>query len=313
MTFRRFLVGLLMPMLSVSVGLATASPAKATSTPGYLTLSFGRMQWVTTDKYCNALPNTVEMSQVVQEFQNRGLIGTGSVVGSRTAESTFTCWSGYTKHPSWEALQNLQNADGWHFFSGGLKYRNMTLLSPSEQWNESCGSLLAFTDHGLVGAEGLFAYPNNKWTSTIQSDVVSTCFDYGRTYAGGRNYRDKTVAPWFQRTVSVNGGKCNNSSLPCYNLTSTPRRYRSPSSLAALANVGTDQWVVIQTYRFVVGSSSGKNFSWDCTSPDWRNHWSNNAELYCWSDYLTVLDAIPPGVVVTDPATVAAAWGRSPG
>lgn len=301
--------------LALVIGFAPllATSAHAATTPGYLTLSFGRMQWVTTDKYCNALPNTVDMAQVAQEFQGRGLIGTGSVIVSRTAEDAYTCWGQYTKHPSWSQLQGLQNNYGWRFFSGGLRYRNMTTLSASEQSSESCGSLQTFTDHGLVGAEGLFAYPNNKWTSAIQADVVSKCFDYGRTYQGGRNFRNSMAAPWFQRTVSVNGGKCNNTALPCYNLTTTPRRYRSPSDLASLMNVANDQWVVIQMYRFVVGSFTGKTFSWDCTSTDWRNHWTSNAELYCWDDYLYALDRIPAGVVPTDPASVAAAWGRSPG
>jgi hypothetical protein len=312
MTGRR-LVRIPVAVVTIGLMIQAGGPAVAASTPGYLTLSFGRMQWVTTDGSCNALPDTVDMSQVAQEFQQRGLIGTGSVIGSRTAESAFTCWGGYTKHPSWATLQDLQNTYGWRFFSGGLRYRNMTLLSSTEQRNESCGSLPAFTNHGLVGAEGLFAYPNNKWTSTIQANVVSTCFDYGRTYSAGRNDRSKMVAPWFQRTISINGGKCNNSSLPCYSLTTTSRRYRAPLSLASLVNVASDQWVVIQGYRFVVGSYASKNFSWDCTSADWKNHWTSNAELYCWSDYLTVLDAIPAGVVVTDPAMVAAAWGRSPG
>jgi hypothetical protein len=34
--------------------------------------------------------------------------------------------------------------------------------------------------------------------------------------------------------------------------------------------------------------------------------------VYCYNDFLAVLDAVPDAVVVTDPATVATAWGRVP-
>jgi hypothetical protein len=33
--------------------------------------------------------------------------------------------------------------------------------------------------------------------------------------------------------------------------------------------------------------------------------------MYCWNDYQRVLNAIPAGAIVTDPATVARAWGSN--
>jgi hypothetical protein len=33
--------------------------------------------------------------------------------------------------------------------------------------------------------------------------------------------------------------------------------------------------------------------------------------MYCYSDFLRILDTVPAGVTVTDPATVATAWGRT--
>jgi hypothetical protein len=189
----------------------------------------------------------------------------------------------------------------------------MTLLSQEEQWQESCGSLAAFEQHGHTRAWGLFGYPNNKWTTDIQRNVVSTCFAYGRKYSWAWNRRDRMVEPWFQQTFSIGGGRCNNSALPCSTLASTTHRYEPPTSIANLFNVGTDRWAVVQMYRFVTGASSTKYASWDCTSANWWNHWTMKPELYCWDDFVYALDHIPDGVTVTDPATVATAWGRSPG
>jgi hypothetical protein len=32
--------------------------------------------------------------------------------------------------------------------------------------------------------------------------------------------------------------------------------------------------------------------------------------MYCLNDFMPIIDAIKPGIIVTDPATVATAWGR---
>ena len=68
------------------------------------------------------------------------------------------------------------------------------------------------------------------------------------------------------------------------------------------------------SHRSVTGSFSGTHSSWDCTSPDWRQHWVSRNELYCYSDFLQVMDAaqaaVASGAVVTDPHSVALAWGR---
>jgi hypothetical protein len=63
-------------------------------------------------------------------------------------------------------------------------------------------------------------------------------------------------------------------------------------------------------YRFVTGSHTSSTFDWDCTNADPNLHWVSNAELYCYDDFLWALQQIPDDVVVTDPATVAQAWGR---
>lgn len=281
-------------------------------TPGYVTLLFGRALWVQTDLDCQPKPGTVDLQGVADALQARGLSASGNVVVSRTNESTRRCWSKYTLHPSWQDLARLRDDYGWSFVSGGAKYRNITTLSPQEQFAESCGSLDAFLAHGHTRASGLFAYPNNKTTTQIQTDVVSNCFSFGRTYGSGVT-QSPPQAPYFQSTHSVNGGKCHDASLPCYTMAvRNDRRYTSPETLISKAAVNPGQWATLQWYRMVTGTvQDGSNFQWDCRSSDWRQHWTSDPETYCFEDFLAVVDALPSDVVVTDPLTVAQAWGRA--
>jgi hypothetical protein len=187
----------------------------------------------------------------------------------------------------------------------------MTTMSSSQQLTESCGSLPALEAHGHPRGWGLFGYGNDKYTAAIQSNVVSTCFSYARTYVTATgptmNVRSQVVAPWFQVTESVDGGPCNDPSLSCY---SGGKRYDSPALLGSRMQPGADQWSLVQAYRFVTGARQGSGSSWDCGGTDWRQHWTSRVELYCWGDYLAALDMIGSGTTVTDPATVAVAWGR---
>ena len=284
-----------------------AAPAE----PAYLTLLFGRTQWVGTLN-CNPLAGAVDLGQVAVELQGRGLTATGNVVVDRTRESGFYCQQGYALHPSWAQLADLRDTYGWTFISAGATYATMTELSPAEQFEESCGSLDAFDAHGHHRAWGLFAYPGNAYTTQMQADVVSTCFAYGRQYGGRVNVRSTMQPPWFQKTNSVNGGACNDSNQSCYSMSwvGVNRRYVPPDVLMQRAVPGSGEWGSIQFYRLVQGSRLSGGQRWDCTASLSTRHWTNKAELYCWNDFLAFLDGIPAGTVVTDPATVAEAWGR---
>jgi hypothetical protein len=70
---------------------------------------------------------------------------------------------------------------------------------------------------------------------------------------------------------------------------------------------------VLSTYKLLTGAKLSGNRRWDCTSGDARKHWTSEVESYCLKDLLAAVDAIKPGSVVTDPASVAEAWGRVPG
>jgi len=55
----------------------------------------------------------------------------------------------------------------------------------------------------------------------------------------------------------------------------------------------------LQSYLFVSGSQPGQ---WDCRSQDWQDHWTDEAERYCWNDYLSIVENLPTDMAVTDPS-----------
>ena len=88
--------------------------------------------------------------------------------------------------------------------------------------------------------------------------------------------------------------------------------YTSPTMLEALVNTACDEWTSLQFYRFLVGAGTDGTLSWDCTSPNWQDHWTSQGEAYCYNDFLAVMAAIPANVETVSPATVATAWNVNP-
>jgi hypothetical protein len=218
-------------------------------------------------------------------------------------------------YADWADLKALSGAYGWKVVSAGLTYGNITQMNPTQQTSESCGSLPSFTAEGL-SANGLFAYPDNQYNTTVQSQVVSTCFYYGRTYEGGVNKESTMSAAGFQASTSITGGACEKVGAPCYTTITSQKgkHYTSPVTLEArVAGEGDNQWIDLQFYKLVSGTGHDGLYSWDCTSSNPSLHWTSQPELYCQSDFDAILAKVPAGVVVTDPASVAAAWGRTIG
>lgn len=294
-------------LLALTFGLAVLYPTSGQAAePGYVTILLGRTQ----AGLCDASVDTMPVETVLSELSKRGYLTTGAVVLSRTDETQDTCVS-ELRYPSWQTLAAWHRTYGFEAVSAG-NYQDMTTLSREEQEAESCGSLPTFEQHGFTRAWGMFAYPGNRLTTEIQSEVVSTCFAYGRVYGTRINQRAETVEPWFVHALSVNGGACNDSAGACSGESSTGTRYTSPEEVASIMRVGADQWGIVQFYRLVTGKRLSDGPTWDCTSDDWHQHWTSKIETYCWNDVLTALDRIPAGTIVTDPATVAQAWGRNP-
>jgi hypothetical protein len=302
-------------LVVATAGLLPVPASGQAGPPGYVTISFGRMQWVATaGPTCSPIPGTVDLGVVRRAMDARGIAGSGVVIPTRTPETGFRCSGGYTTTPGWDLLSDWHE-DGWRFTSGGA-HLDVRTLNYEQTLAETCGWLPAFAAHG-IDATGMFAYGDNSWTTAAQADPTSRCFAYGRTYqAWSPNVRSQMAAPWFLKTQSVNGGRCNDPALACYTRSTPSTRYQSPAQMAQAMSAAPDTWTVLQFYRFVDGASSGTSPSWDCTSSDWRKHWTSQTELYCYGDLLRVLDALQAavaggGVQVADHLTVAAAWGRT--
>ncbi len=288
-----------------------AAPDKSSPAPGpgYITLLFGRTMFSVADNNCNQLAGSVSLDQVAQDLANRGLTATGVVVVDRTQTTNRLCYGG-SLYPTWSDLDTLRDTYGWSFDSDGMSHNDITTMTPAQQYEESCGSLAYLAENGMTTADAFYAYGDNFRTTAIQTNTVSQCYDYGRVYTGGVNNRATLTAPYFQKTNSMLGGACNDSTQSCYKLNTNGKRYASPVAISSLLQVTADQWVVVQFYRMVTGVSLNTNPSWDCTSPNWQDHWTSQTEMYCINDFDQAISTIPAGAVVTSPATVAAAWGR---
>jgi hypothetical protein len=308
---------------AISSVVFASGPAPTAQAPGYLTIMFGRTNWVAASRTCVPVPGAPTLLKVADDMAAMGLVGTGAVVTDTIGSATEGCgtFSHNNQYPTWSELNALKGL-GWSFVSASETYKpKMTTITYANQVTESCGSL---TDpatglyvHGFANAWGLFAYPDNEFTPAIQTNPVATCFAFGRTYQTGRNIESGMSAPWFQRTNSVSGGRCVDVTLPCHTMRETGCHgcspyYTSPTMLEALVNTAGDEWTSIQFYRFLVGAGTDGHLSWDCTSANWQDHWTSQGEAYCYNDFLAVMAAVPVNVRTVDPATVAAAWDVNP-
>lgn len=292
---------------STTVDYPTGVPAEK----AYVTLLFSRSAITAADACAADSTNVVPLDTgVAPELARRGLVGTGTVQTGLTQEHTRACTHGRkTLVASWDDLATLRDQWGWSFVSHSRTYpQNWDTMTQRQQWDESCGTILDLLAHGHTRADGLFAYPHNQWTVEAQTNVISTCFAFGRRYAGGATTRAAvTTPPYWANTQQVGGGNCNVAGAMCSGVSDLP--YRSPVKLAGqMAALKPGQWLDLQAYVLVKGTRAGL---WDCTSSDWHFHWTNDWERYCWNDYLRILDAIPQGAVTTDPKTIAQAWGRT--
>jgi hypothetical protein len=307
---------------SASVTAATSAP------PGFLTLMIGRALYSKATSRCQTPTGMLNLDQVVSQVYagnilnapatRPGITLTANVIPDRTRATTTKCVK-QNLYPSWSDLSSLSRNYGLAVVSASQSYSNMITLTQQQQVQQSCGSLSSFISNGFHRAWGLFAYPNNQYSTSIQSSVVDNCFAFGRSYvkpgsaSAVTNQQSTIAAPWFQKTVNIGGGRCHLSGQPCATYhSSTLGLYASPITLAAMTNVAPGNWTAMQTYTFVTGSSTSGGILWDCTEPDWHAHWASLYEVYCWNDYLYALSKIPSTVVITDPATVAEAWGRIP-
>lgn len=304
--------------------LATPTTQEATAAPGdpgYVTVMFGRSTWQATygPKDACLVPAgnlALTLEDAVVMLSERGLKASGGVVTERTLEDERLCMS-YTTVASWQDLARLRDTYNFTVNSQGARYLNMATMTDAERRAESIDTLPTFYDRGHPDAWGAFNNPNNKLNAESQA-IVAEGFAFSRLYSGQMNNRSKiSTYPYIMSTVSVNGGRCHDTSLPCSQIDVNNNRIStSPAAISRIMSPGSDQWGVVQFYRFVrgkFGSMTGNNrYAWDCTSPDWRKRWTRQPELYCYNTAIGAIDARKPGGVSASPADVARAWNILP-
>jgi hypothetical protein len=267
--------------------------------PTYVTLQLAHSAETLVDLQCRTLPNVITLPQQAARYRAMGIRGvTDTVITWWARQSYANCVAHLpSNHPinvaSWDEMASLQATYGWTFVAGSRTWPHLTSVSWGRAKWEICGSLADIRAHGLANGEGEFAFPDDVNTPALESLALSCGFDFGRDYTAGPTLQMALPVPkpYWLLTYSLNGGGCNDPAEPCWKLP-THYRYTNPATLAVRFAVNPGHWKVIQGYNFVVSTFRSSSVSWDCTSPDWRKHWTSGAdatEVYCWSDWLAAL------------------------
>jgi hypothetical protein len=317
MRCRPLIVSAALAVALVSAGAVTPAQQSALGADAgpYLTLLFSRTA-VTGASDCSQDDTGVARldTVVAPTLAQMGLDPMGTIETGPTRPSTY--WCGHynsTLFASWDLARQLAAQDGWTFGSHSASYPDsQSAWSVRDVVGETCASEQTLAAQGLPGGQGLFAWPNNYVHQPALPDVEG-CFDFSRPNAKTYVTDQSTAAapPYFAAMRPLNGGTCNDPAAACFTSTAplAEGTYTLPSRvIGMLGQMSGAQWSILQAYVLVTGSRPGM---WDCTSVDPKQHWTDDTERYCWNDYLSIVQAIPAGITVTDPATVAAAWGRT--
>src|SRR5579871_4159791 len=319
-------------VVAVGVGLLAATASAGTAPPPQVTILFSRTAMTASDDY---LPDGAFSCQaddagiatvtgtVAPYLASLGLAPITGTVQTANTQPTVEWCSHYreTKAASWADLSNLASQYGWRFVSHSATYPSVAQwanMSADQVYAETCGSASALEAHGLSGATGMFAWPDNKVAPNALSDVEQ-CFDVSRRYGAGVSTASQVDnSPYYQSTRQLLGGHCDAGTSQCPS-DSIGLRYSPPqNAINQINGLQPGQWLTIQVYLLVTGTNPAYTKShdrWDCTSSDPTLHWANDAERYCFSDFQQVMTALASKVaqgqiVITDPATAATRLGR---
>ena len=293
-------------LVEASSSPAMAPAAQAATAPGYITLLVGRgMYGKMTGGRLD--PQVLTIDQVAPTLQSLGLWAAGNVIVTRTAEATRTVVSG-NAYASWADWRRLASTHGWSVIDAGTYALGS---DPATIRTQTCGTLRSFYDHGFTDAWGMYAYRSGRYNATA-APIINSCFAYARVYGGSLNTGPDIPAPYSIRAESLDGGNCNLAGQPCSSI--FKRNYDSPAMVTGRLSPGANQWGLVQFYHLVTGSRprNGTAPAWDCTSRDWRYHWSTLAEYYCANDFFNAVQAAKANwngnVSAATPARVAQAW-----
>lgn len=283
--------------------------------PGYVTIMFGRSMIGSTAN-CTLRRGAVSLFTIADLLKGRGIAATSNA----TIDQIGTCTKDIS-YASWTQLATLRDTYGWTLTSRGKTNDILSTLTPAQQYDETCGSLQTFYDHGFTRAWGMYGFPGGDPVLSVQNGPVKDCYAYGRDYEPASNVYP-LASPYLASAYDILGGRCHNPALNCYLMNiklwnpTNSRWYTPPALLAAYANAGLDgtgRWQILQWYRLVsghAGTTTSTTPAWNCDSPDPRDHWTSQPELYCLTDMLWVVDHTNPSLTFTDPATLGALQGR---
>jgi hypothetical protein len=309
-------------LLAVLAGVARPANARAATAPAYVTPLIAHTAWTATDG-CTAVPGVVTLPTVLAGHQQRGYHPTGTIVTDWVKASTRNCIEHLALKPfpkpllmpSWADIARLHRTYPWFDLASASKdYRELTSSSSTSFWQtEACGSASVIISHGFARPLSLFAYPNNKFTTSMNTWVLGHCpYTLGRRYSGAANTRT-SVQSGLLNVYSINGGHCTDAALACSKL-STRYPYTPEATLAKIFHPAAGTWVVPQVYRLVSGTHSSGCLRWNCAGAA-SSHYTfdtggDSTELYCANDYYAAL-ANQPGYVVKNLTIreVEARWG----
>ena len=256
--------------------------------------------WTATEN-CKPVPGVVQLPGVLSGHARRGFNLTGTLVTSWIKASIRNCvenlaLSPFPKPilmPSWADLVGQRATyPSFDLTSASVHYTELTSLTTTQQKAEACNSEAAIVSHGVAAPLPLFAYPNNKFTATMNSMIRSQChYVLGRKYDGTPNTRT-SVATGFLRVYSINGGHCSDPTLACSSL-KTRFLYTTSAVLSGFVHPKPGEWVVPQFYRLVSGTKATGRLQWNCAGAE-SSHYTfdtggDSTELYCANDYYAAL------------------------
>jgi hypothetical protein len=275
--------------------LGAAHGAGATA-PAYVTPMMAHTAWTATEN-CKPVTGVSTLPTVLAGHSSRRLSLTGTIVTSWTAATARTCsepkplppFPKPIQMPSWADLKTYRATyPGFDVASASRDYAEMTSLTTAQQKAEACDSRDALVAHGVKAPISLFAYPNNMFTTAMNTMVRTQCgYRLGRRYSGAAN-TTTSVRSGFLNVYSINGGRCTDRRLACSKL-ATRYAYTLRSTLYKYVHPAAGGWVVPQFYRLVSGSKTSGRLRWNCLGPV-SSHYTfdtggDSTELYCANDY----------------------------
>jgi hypothetical protein len=302
---------------------ASGTAALTVVTSSFVELLFSRTEETAADNCVRDDTDIALLDTTVAPYlQSLGFSATGTIETGPTQQSSLFCTHYQsTLATSWDLAQELASTYGWTFVSHSSTYPTTWPTDPGQQWDQTCGSAQVIDAHGLPGADAMFAWPHSYLNSTVLTQFVEPCFGTSRVFRNApTDVGTLSTPPYYQYAWQLLGG--------CLSATTGANRcgpvvidggtltYQDPQAVIdAIESLPPGRVLTLQVYLLVTGKSPAYTASkdqWDCTSSDPADHWSNDAERYCYSDFQEIMQALyDSGITITQPLAVDAAFGRT--